>query len=62
MNYPFHCIKCGLKTNISIPITEYHSDKHYCHVCNTELVREVSSLVCGVAIDHTNSFFKRSTI
>ena len=62
MNYPFHCPKCGLKKDISMPINQYTSQGHYCPICNTELVREVSSLVCGMSIDNTNSFYKRTSI
>ena len=59
MNYPFECPNCNRSEIISMPIKEYHSDNHFCPSCNTEMVREVSSLVCGCSIDHTNSFFRK---
>lgn len=45
MNYPFECPNCNHSEIISMPIKEYHSDNHLCPFCNTEMVREVSSLV-----------------
>ena len=58
MNYPFEC-KCGHKEIISMPIKDYHADKHFCPICGTEMVREVKSLVCGMSIDTTNTFFRK---
>ena len=59
MNYPFECPNCNHSEIISMPIKEYHSDNHLCPFCNTEMVREVSSLVWNCSIDHTNSFFRK---
>ena len=59
MNYPFECPRCGLKREISMPMSEYTNSGHYCE-CGTEMVREIKSLVCGMSIDHTNSFFRRN--
>lgn len=58
MNYPFEC-KCGHKEVISMPIKEYHADDHMCPVCGKEMVREVSSLVCGMSVDKTGNFFRK---
>ena len=61
MNYPFEC-KCGHKEIISMPIKEYHADNHPCPVCGEEMKREVNSLVCGMAVDKTGDFFKKTSI
>ena len=62
MDYAFYCQSCNKKETISMRMSEYVSTGHLCTDCNTELLREPSSLVCGVSIDNTGSFFKRSTI
>ena len=62
MNYPFECRNCGYKETITMPITEYSADNHFCSSCGEEMVREVKSLVCGMSIDKTNSFLKRTSI
>lgn len=59
MYYPFECPECGTKQDIEMKITEYHSDNHLCPNCKTEMKREVSSLVCGLSVDKTNSFYRR---
>ena len=59
MNYPFECPKCNEKETISMPITQYTSEGHMCKSCGTEMVREVKSLVCGLSIDKTSSFFRK---
>lgn len=59
MNYPFEC-KCGHSEIISMPISEYHSDNHFCPVCGEEMYREVKSLVCQGSVDLTNSFYRRN--
>lgn len=61
MNYPFICPKCGTKKIISMPITLYRSDGHYCE-CGTEMERTVESLVCSMAIDKTGDFYSKTTI
>lgn len=58
MKYPFEC-SCGHKEIISMPIKEYHADKHFYPICGEEMVREIKSLVCS-SIDHTNSFYRRN--
>lgn len=58
MNYPFECPKCKHKEAISMPITEYHADNHFCSTCVKEMVREVSSLVCGMSVDKTGDFYR----
>ena len=58
MNYPFFCPKCGQKEIISMPITLYRSDGHYCE-CGTEMERTVESLVCGMRVDKTDTFYRR---
>lgn len=57
MNYPFVCLKCGLTKNIEMSMKDYHSDGHYCE-CGTGMEREVKSLICGMSIDKTNSFYR----
>lgn len=58
MNYPFCCPKCGDKKTISMPINDYIATGHMCD-CGTEMVREIKSLVCGMAIDKTGEFFRK---
>lgn len=62
MNYPFVCLKCGQKTTISMSMRDYKSEGHYCSNCNTELTREVNSLVCGMTIDKTGDFCNHTSI
>lgn len=59
MHYDFECPNCGLKVDIEMKISEYHSDNHFCPECNTELQRDPSSLVCSASIDRTNSFYRK---
>lgn len=59
MNYPFECPKCNHTEIISMSMKDYHVNNHYCPKCNTEMVREVKSLVCQCSIDHTNSFYRK---
>ena len=59
MNYPFYCPNCGANKIISMPIKEMTNDGHICDECGTELKREISSMVCGVSIDKTNSFYRK---
>ena len=62
MNYPFFCPKCGQKEIISMPITQYVGTGHMCKECNTEMTREVESLVCGMAIDKSGGFYAKTII
>ena len=57
MNYPFECLKCGLKREISMPMSEYTSEGHCCE-CGTEMVREVKSLICACNFDRTGDFYR----
>lgn len=41
---------------------EYVATGHKCPKCGKEMVREISSLVCGVGIDKTGGFCKHTTI
>ena len=59
MNYPFECPKCGFKKEISMSMHDYVATGHMCSECNTEMVREVKSLVCGLSVDKTSSFYRR---
>ena len=59
MKYPFVCPQCNHTEIISMPIKEYHSNNHLCPSCNTEMVREVKSLVCGCSVDLTNTFYRK---
>lgn len=45
-----------------MPIKEYVATGHKCPKCGNEMVREISSLVCGVGIDKTDGFYKHTTI
>lgn len=62
MNYPFVCPHCNNTETISMKMSEYTSQGHLCKQCNTEMIREVSSLVCSCSIDKTGGFFKRTSI
>ena len=42
-------------------ITEYTADGHLCPTCNTEMKRDPNSLVCGMTVDKTGTFFKKVT-
>lgn len=59
MNYPFVCPKCGHSETISMPIKEYVASGHMCSECNTEMKREVGSLVCGLSVDTTGDFYRK---
>ena len=41
-----------------MPIKDYHADNHFCPSCGEEMVREVSSLVCGMSVDKTGDFYR----
>lgn len=58
MDYPFEYSKCKHKEIISMPITEYVATGHLCEECDTEMVREVKSLVCSLSIDKTGGFYR----
>lgn len=58
MNYPFECPKCNHSEIISMPMSSYTSEGHYCSECGEEMVREVKSLICGMSIDKTGSFYR----
>lgn len=59
MNYPFECPKCKEKETISMSMKDYTSVGHMCKSCGTEMVREISSLICSASIDKTNSFYRK---
>ena len=58
MKYPFEC-ECGHKEIIEMPITQYRGEGHYCPVCQKEMTREISSMICGASIDHTGDFYRK---
>ena len=58
MNYPFECPKCGYTEDISMPMSQYTSEGHMCKECNTEMVREVKSLICGASINRCGGFYR----
>lgn len=62
MNYSFICPSCNNKENISMPMSLYTASGHNCPKCGTEMVREVSSLVCGMSIDKTGDFCRHTSI
>ena len=59
MNYDFECPSCKHKEVISMPIKDYTSSGHYCPSCNTEMQREVSSLICLGSVDKTGDFYRK---
>ena len=59
MYYPFICPKCGHNEIIEMKISTYTASEHYCPVCGEEMTREVKSLVCGMSIDKTSSFYRK---
>lgn len=59
MNYPFVCPKCNNTETISMKMSEYHADNHFCPICGEEMVREVNSLVCGCSIDKCGGFYRK---
>ena len=62
MNYPFICPHCNNTETISMKMSEYQADNHFCSICGEEMVREVSSLVCSCSIDKTGDFCKKISI
>ena len=59
MDYPFECPNCGHKEKISMRMGHVVNTGHMCPECNTEMKREISSLVCGLVIDKTGGFYSR---
>ena len=59
MNYDFECPNCKRKEVISMPITSYTSEGHYCPCCSTEMQREINSLVCLGSVDKTGDFYRK---
>lgn len=60
MQYPFVCPNCGYEEKIDMPMRDYVATGHMCSECNTEMEREVKSLVCMGSVDLTNSFYRRN--
>ena len=58
MNYPFYCPNCGYEEKIDMSMKNYVATGHMCGECNTEMVREVKSLVCSMSIDKTGDFIE----
>ena len=61
MFYDFICPKCDKKETIQMRITEYKAEGHLCPSCSTEMKRDPKSLVCGMTVDKTGTFFKKVT-
>ena len=61
MNYPFECSKCGYEEKIDMQMRDYVATGHMCKECNTEMVREVKSLVCAMSVDRTGDFYQKVT-
>ena len=64
MNYPFvcnneKCAKRGVIESIEMRMSECTDKGHYCSVCGEELERTIESLVCGMSVDKTNSFYRK---
>lgn len=59
MFYPFICPKCGLNEAIEMRITQYVATGHLCSRCKTEMKRDPKSLVCGMSVDTTNTFYRK---
>lgn len=55
MTYGFICPNCRRKEDITMPITQYTLEGHFCPECNTEMQRDVSTMGC-MSIDKTGDF------
>lgn len=60
MQYKFKCPKCGEKYIISMPISEYTPDGHYCKKDNIELERDISDYAGGSIWKCTGSYSSTS--
>lgn len=58
MNYKFICPKCGKQVVVSMPITEYKPDGHYCE-CGEELKRDINDF-CIYSPRNIEGFFGTS--
>ena len=58
MQYPFYCPNCGHEEKIDMPMRDYVATGHMCSECNTEMEREVKSLICGASIDRSGGFYR----
>ena len=58
MLYHFVCPSCGHEEKIDMPMRDYVASGHMCSECNTEMVREVKSLVCACSFDKTGDFYR----
>lgn len=59
-NYECTCEKCSEKFK-TIGVFKKMSEMdrvELCKVCNTPMSRTVSSLICGMSVDTTNSFYR----
>lgn len=59
MFYPFICPKCGNEKTIEMRISEYTSEGHICSNCESEMIRDPKSLVCGMSVDSTGDFYRK---
>lgn len=55
MDYKFICSQCGKKVSISMPISEYQPNGHYCE-CGSELKRDVKDF-CIASQRNVEGFF-----
>lgn len=55
MYYKFICPKCSKKVEISMPISEYTSNGHYCE-CGEELIRDIDDF-CTTSKRNIEGFF-----
>lgn len=61
MYYQFVCPKCNLEEIIEMKMSEYTSEGHKCKNCDSELVRDISTMKCGMFSDKSGDFYKRTT-
>lgn len=62
MFYDFICPKCNNEETIEMRITEYRPDGHFCSNCKAEMKRDPKDMVCGMSIDKTGDFYKKTSI
>lgn len=55
MDYKFICPNCGKEKVVTMPISEYKADGHYCD-CGTELKRDVKDF-CTSSPRNIDGFF-----
>lgn len=57
-SYSYKC-SCGNEKIIVCKMSEYSSTIP-CDKCNEQMTRKVKDLVCGLSVDKTNSFYRKT--